>query len=119
MAHSPTGYAMEAGLLDEAAALRHEERHLVLNYVGQETMRIEVGACVRVAPHDTLLVASDGLADNLTLEEIVATVRKGPLYGAADRLAELARRRMTQPSGGAPSKPDDLTFLLYRPHRRT
>lgn len=115
--HSPTGYGVEAGLLDVDEAMVHEERHLVLNYVGHEGMRIEVGAKVGVASRDTLLVASDGLADNLTPEEIVATARKGPLLEAGQRLAGRARSRMAGRSEAAPSKPDDLTFLLFRPRR--
>lgn len=118
VSHSPTGYAVEAGLLDAEEALQHEERHLVLNYVGHEGMRVEVGTPLMVAPRDTLLVASDGLSDNLTPEEIVSTVRKGSLLEAGQRLARLARERMTHPEEGAPSKPDDLTFLLFRPTRR-
>lgn len=112
--HSLTGLLVEAGTLDEADALGHEDSHVVTNYVGLESMRIEVGATNRVAARDTLVVASDGLADNMTLEEIVGLVRQGPLAAAGEALAALARRRMESPVPGEPSKPDDLTFLLYR-----
>jgi serine/threonine protein phosphatase PrpC len=112
--HSLTGLLVEAGTLDETEALHHADHHVVTNYVGQEGMRIEVGASMRVAPRDTLVVASDGLADNLTVDEIVGLVRQGPLLGAGVALAELARRRMERPDPREPSKPDDLTFLLYR-----
>jgi hypothetical protein len=37
---------------------------------------------------------------------------------AGRRLAELALRRMESPEPSAPSKPDDLTFLLFRPGPR-
>lgn len=117
VAHSPTGYAVEAGLLDEAEALVHDDRHLVSNYVGYEGMSVEVGAPVAVGRRDTLVVASDGLADNLTTDEIVELVRKGPLLRAAERLAEAAGRRMRTPGDGGPCKPDDLTFLLVRRSR--
>ncbi len=116
--HSPTGLLVEAGTIDEAEALRHEDRHLVTNYIGQEGMRIEVGASKRVMPRDTLIAASDGLADNLDLEEIVNRVRRGPLLAAGEALCELARQRMERPGPSDPSKPDDLTFLLYRPSGR-
>ncbi|MEN8159613.1 MAG: protein phosphatase 2C domain-containing protein [Myxococcota bacterium] len=112
--HSLTGLLVEAGTLDEADALVHEDSHVVTNYVGQEGMRIEVGTANRIATRDTLVVASDGLADNLTLEEIVELVRSGPLLAAGEVLAELARVRMERPQPEEPSKPDDLTFLLYR-----
>ena len=46
--HSPTGFAVEAGFLDERAALLHEERHLVSNFIGTAEMRIDVGATVEI-----------------------------------------------------------------------
>ena len=42
MAHSPTGFAVEAGFLDERAALHHEERHLVSNFIGTTDMHIDI-----------------------------------------------------------------------------
>jgi serine/threonine protein phosphatase PrpC len=114
VAHSPVGFAVEAGLLDEGEAMHHKERHLVSNVLGAEDMRIEVGSQRRIAPRDTLLLASDGLSDNLRIDEIVALLRTGPLDAACDRLAELARARMHTPTEGEPCKPDDLTFVAFR-----
>ena len=108
------GYAVEAGLMNEAEALHHEDRHLVSNTIGAPDMRIEVGPVVRLAPRDTVLLASDGLTDNLRGAEIVEIVRKGPLREAAARLANTAQRRMNTERESRPSKPDDLTFLLFR-----
>jgi len=113
--HSPTGYAIEAGFLSAAAAMRHEERHVVSNLVGAGDMRIEIGPSVRLRPRDTVLVASDGLFDNLRQEEIVGIVRCGPLERAAAKLADRVLKRMLDASPGKPSKPDDLTFVLWRP----
>ena len=112
--HSPVGYAMQAGLLDEASAMHHEDRHLVSNLIGSSDMHIEVGAPLTLARYDTVLLASDGLADNVHLNEIVALIRKGPLESVARALAAKALDRMTQPSEGDPSKPDDMTFILFR-----
>ncbi len=112
--HSPVGYAIEAGFLDEGDAMHHEERHVISNAIGSPDMRIEVGSAVKMARHDTLLLASDGLSDNLHLPEIVERVRKGPLASAARDLAGRARARMEAEGGDAPSKPDDLTFILFR-----
>lgn len=114
ISHSPTGYAVEAGVLNEAEALVHEDRHVVSNMVGSDEMRIEVGMPVELAAHDTLIVASDGLADNMRTQEIVELIRKGPLVKAGNKVAKLARERMEKPEGATPSKPDDLTFLLFR-----
>jgi serine/threonine protein phosphatase PrpC len=108
------GYAVEAGMLDGEEALHHDERHLVSNLVGSAEMRIEVGSPLELAPLDTVLLASDGLFDNLLQPEIVDEIRVKPLEQVARTLAEAAASRMDEPAQGQPSKPDDLTFLLYR-----
>ena len=113
-AHSPTGFAVEAGFLDEREALHHEDRHLVSNFLGTSDMRIDVGAGVELRPRDTVLVASDGLTDNVHSDEIVERIRKGPLAEGADGLMSLATRRMAGRSAGTPSKPDDLSLILFR-----
>jgi serine/threonine protein phosphatase PrpC len=112
--HSPTGFAVEAGLLDENEAVRHDERHLLFNAVGSADMSIEIGSPVKLGARDTVLLASDGLMDNLYVDEIVEIVRKGPLPDAADELVRRAVERMMQTSGDEPSKPDDLTVILFR-----
>ena len=114
MAHSPTGFAVEAGFLDQKAALHHEERHLVSNFLGTADMRIDVGAEVRLRPRDTILLASDGLTDNIHLHEITEIMRKGPLQDAVRNITGLATRRMTVESKHQPSKPDDLSLILFR-----
>ena len=113
-AHSPTGFAVEAGFLDEREALHHEERHLVSNFLGTNDMRIDVGAMVKLNPRDTIVVASDGLMDNVHVEEIVECVRKGPLSDAAGNAVALAQKRMAAAREGQPSKPDDLSLILFR-----
>lgn len=112
--HSPTGFAVEAGFLDHKEALHHEDRHLVSNFLGANDMRIDVGAELRLQSRDTILLASDGLMDNVHLGEIIERIRKGPLDAAAERLIALARHRMTATSTAQPSKPDDLSLILYR-----
>jgi serine/threonine protein phosphatase PrpC len=113
-AHSPTGFAVEAGFLDQRAALHHAERHLVSNFLGTSDMRIDVGAMVELKPRDTVLVASDGLTDNVHIDEIVELNRKGPLDLAMESTIALATRRMAGGSASQPSKPDDLSLLLFR-----
>jgi len=115
IAHSPVGYAVESGMLDEADAMHHEERHLVSNMVGDTEMRIEVGSRLTLARRDTVLLATDGVFDNLSPTEIVKLIRSGPIAPAADALARACMRRMESPREGQPSKPDDVTFIVYRP----
>jgi serine/threonine protein phosphatase PrpC len=114
MAHSPTGFAVEAGFLDERAALHHEERHLVSNFIGTTDMHIDMGIDVKLKPRDTVLLASDGLTDNIHVQEIVDMIRKGPLSAVIDSMSSLARRRMSMESKHQPSKPDDLSVILFR-----
>jgi len=113
-AHSPTGFAVEAGFLDEREALHHEDRHLVSNFLGTSDMRIDVGAGVELRPRDTVLVASDGLTDNVHLDEIIEHIRKGDLAESAATLVELAEQRMSGAASGQPSKPDDLSLIMFR-----
>ena len=112
--HSPVGYAVEAGLLDETDAMHHEERHVISNVIGSVDMRIEVGSAVELSPRDTLLLASDGLSDNLHMPEIVECIRKGSLEIVTEHLARRARERMEGAREGEPSKPDDMTFVIFR-----
>jgi serine/threonine protein phosphatase PrpC len=114
--HSPIGYAVEAGLMAEEDAIHHEARHVISNVIGSNQMRIEIGPPIEMAPRDTLLLASDGLFDNLLPDEIVEAVRSGPLDEAVGSLIATAQSRMENQADGTPSKPDDLTVIAYRPN---
>ncbi len=113
-AHSPVGYAVEAGLLDADDAIYHADRHLISNAVGMPGMHVEMGPRIALAARDTVLVASDGLFDNLQADEIIATIRRGPLPDAAKALAGHCQERMHHPGNDQPHKPDDMSFILYR-----
>ena len=77
-------------------------------------MRIDVGSPYDLAPNDTLVLSTDGLSDNLHMAEIVECVRKEPLRKVARKLAGMATVRMDEKRPDVPSKPDDLTFLIFR-----
>ncbi|TWT86580.1 putative protein phosphatase 2C-type [Pseudobythopirellula maris] len=118
VAHAPVAQAVEAGVLCDQEAMHHDERHVVSNVVGWSEMRIEIGPTHRLAPRDTLLLATDGLFDNLHVAEVVERIRKGSLPKAITGLVEEARRRMDdsleEATGLTPSKPDDLTVVAFR-----
>lgn len=114
VSHSPVGYAIEAGVLSEDEAIHHEDRHIVSNVIGAKDCRIELGSRKKMSARDTLLIASDGVFDNLHPDEIAEIIRKGPLLEAATTLAALVSDRMSSPSTEQPSKPDDATFILFR-----
>ncbi len=117
VSHAPVAMAVEAGLLDEFEAMHHDERHVVSNVVGSSDMRIEIGPPLKLAPRDTVVLASDGLSDNLHLDEIIARIRKGKLAQSMETLVAEADRRMQSPLPGQPHKPDDLTVIAYRRRR--
>jgi len=114
VAHSPVGYAVESGMLDADEAVHHEERHLVSNVVGAADMRIEIGLAVKIARRDTLILASDGLFDNLYIDEIVELIRKDRIRHAAAQLLTLTHQRMNRQLPDSPCHPDDLTFIVFR-----
>lgn len=113
--HSPVGYAVESGMLDETDAIHHEERNIVSNVIGTPEMRIEIGPTITLSQKDSLIVSSDGLPDNLYIDEIVEYIRKDPLKVAAKKLTTHCLKRMEHIEEGQPHHPDDLTYIIYRP----
>jgi serine/threonine protein phosphatase PrpC len=112
--HSPTGYAVESGLMNDREAIHHEERHLISNMIGSESMRIDMGPSIKLASRDTVLIATDGLFDNMHFDDIVERVRKGHVPHALGGMTRLCHRRMENEPETTPSKPDDLTILAFR-----
>jgi serine/threonine protein phosphatase PrpC len=115
--HSPVAYAMEAGLLNEQEALRHDKLHLVSNLVGIEGARIDVSSSIELARFDTVVIASDGLFDNFLEDEIVEHMRRGALLEVMTELVRETHLRMLGKGTTSAGKPDDLTILLYRRQR--
>jgi serine/threonine protein phosphatase PrpC len=114
ISHSPVGYAVESGLLNEQEALHHDDRHVVSNYVGNPEMRIEIGPTLQLSRYDTVILATDGLFDNLTVSEIVSIIRKGSLKKVCRQLIDLCNKRMRHEDTDFPSKPDDVSFIVFR-----
>lgn len=114
VSHSPVGYAVEAGVIDAAQGFVHQDRHLISNCVGMSGMRVELTSAIPLAPRDTLVLASDGLWDNLPVNEVAEVVRKGPLDRAVRRLVSTCADRMLGGDATIAGKPDDLSVLLYR-----
>lgn len=118
--HAPVAMAVELGVLNEREALNHADLNLITNCLGSREMKIEIGPSVAMSARDTLLVASDGLFDNLRTDEIVSTIRTGNLVEKTNKLAELAIKRMSGSSSNrdntatGPSKPDDVTVVCFR-----
>lgn len=113
--HSPVGYAIESGMLEADDAIHHDERHLISNAVGMAPMHVEIGPKITLAKRDTVLIASDGLFDNLLMSEIIEIICQGALIKAAEKLVSVCLSRMTPNESELPHKPDDMSFILFRP----
>lgn len=115
--HSPVGYARESGMLDETSALLHDERHLLSNVLGMAGMHVAATTGLHLAARDTVILGSDGVFDNLYHDEIVALVRAGEPFATAEKLIARLRERMAglNEDPEIPSKPDDVSFILFRP----
>lgn len=108
--HGPVDQAVAIGFLNSAEAMVHEDRNLITNCLGNQDLKIEIGVSQPISARDTLLVASDGLFDNLTRQEIADIIRKGDLVEQTGQLVAEARKRMDNGQG----KPDDLTLICFR-----
>lgn len=113
--HSPVGYLIESGAIGEQEAMMHEERHYVSNLVGSREMHIEVGPAIPMAARDTVVLASDGLFDNLQLDEVASLVRIGKPLDRMNALIKLVNERMKGVDAEVPAKPDDLAVILLTP----
>ncbi len=117
--HAPVAMAVELGVMNEREALNHADLNLISNCLGSREMKIEIGPSIAMSARDTLLLASDGLFDNLRTEEIVGMIRSGNLIDKTKKLVELAIKRMNAPANREnastlPSKPDDVTVVCFR-----
>lgn len=114
VSHAPVAMAVEIGVLDERTALTHDDRNIINNFVGSRQMRIEIGPSIGMSSNDTLLLASDGLFDNLMSQEIVQLIRRHSLPLRGQHLLKAARDRMNSQDPDHPAKADDLTAILFR-----
>lgn len=116
--HTPVGYAVESGAITAEAAMTHPDRHLLTNAVGNEDMRIDIGPVRKLNPRDTVVLASDGLFDNLTVDEIVDVTRHGDVRECTETLVTKTRKRMARENPLLPGKPDDFGLVVCRPGKR-
>lgn len=114
LSHSPVGYGVEAGLISEYEALDHPDLHFVANLVGDPMMTIEMGPPIDLDDKDTVLVASDGLLDNLSTTQLVELIRKGSIEEVSIEIIKFFKDREVIDPNGENTKFDDLSFILCR-----
>ena len=114
LSHSPIGYAVICGALNQEQAMLHPERNLITNYVGCNDMHINIGPIMELAAKDTVILSSDALPDNLYEEEICEFVRKGPLLDGVNELIAQCYQNMKEPLPDRRCHPDDFTLISFR-----
>ena len=114
--HTPPGLEVAAGTmtLDEARA--HGERNLLVNALGSDDVGWESNGPIDLGDRDTLVLATDGLFDNLSDDEVVEHLRKGPFERSLVATIEANRERMYESDGAWPGKPDDVAIIAWRRH---
>lgn len=112
--HSPVGYALTCGALSQEQAMQHPERNLISNYVGCNEMHISIGPVIEMAAHDTIILASDALSDNLYEQEICELIRKGSLVDGIKELIIQCNQNMQTPLADRRCRPDDFTLISFR-----
>jgi serine/threonine protein phosphatase PrpC len=78
-------------------------------------MRIEIGPRLSVSNKDRITLASDGLFDNLLIDEAVQRIASSSPSDGVKKLRRLAIKRMLGDFQTTPCKPDDLTIISLRP----
>ena len=108
--HTPLGFAVEAGVIPTRAL--QQQRHLVSNILGDSPLRVETTTGMPLAKRDTVLVGSDGIFDNLSMQQIAEYARARPLRRATEILFTAVTAQMA--SAAPTAKPDDLSLLMFR-----
>lgn len=114
MSHSPVGFALECGAIEQQTAMEHSERNLVSNYVGSHDMYIHIGPMIELAPRDTLIIASDGLSDNLYEQEISDLIHSGTMPDRLNEMIKSCRHNMLEIMPNRCCHPDDFSFTCFR-----
>ena len=109
IAHSPVGYAVESGMVEEKEAFTHKERHVISNVLGFKDMHIELGSRVALSPRDRVFLSTDGLLDNILADDLVEKFKSGSLEDVLSEAVVKAQATMQKGKG----KPDDMAILLF------
>lgn len=112
--HSPVGYAQEAGLLDNASAIEHPDNHYIYNLIGDGNLNVEISSPLSLLRRDTVLLASDGLYDNILLKDLVNYIRCKKTESVTRQLSECIKKQVNPVTGDALIKEDDVSFIIVR-----
>jgi len=118
VSHSPTGYLQAAGALSSRNALIHPERSFISNFLGAEkNFYLQVSPWLPFEKDACLILASDGLFDNLSLLQVQKIIQ---LNGMPEAIATVLVERATQQMDRAvqrlsrQGKADDLSLMILK-----
>lgn len=112
--HSLAGYGVESGLINEQEALVSSNLNEVFNILGDKEMSIELGPIIDLDDRDTVLVASDGIFDNFSIDELTEIIRAGSIMDSGKQFLQFFSDRLESDPHGQVTKYDDLSFLICR-----
>ncbi len=106
--HSAVQQLVDSGLLAEADMGKHPDRNKLLNGLGGYILpNIELSQAVTLSEGDVLLLCSDGFWSELSVPDMLSTLRAHPLRDAASLLMDLAEEH----AGG---RGDNLSVVAMR-----
>ena len=112
--HSPIGKAVENHQLTEKAALQHPDLNIVDNVLGCDDCYVDLSSKQEIKLHDTLFLASDGLLDNFTTDEIISIISKGDLKEVCVSLTTIAKSKTNLLTKEDLYKLDDISFICLK-----
>ena len=110
--HGILELGLQCGFLQPDREENLDYRNLVTNMVGSRDTTLEVSALHQLDRYDMILVASDGLFDNLPPAEICTIIQGQTVERASAALVERARQCMSEADTNDQYKIDDLSFIL-------
>lgn len=116
--HSLVNDMIKTGIVSERDAAYHPQRHIVTKAVtGNSFTEFDILPTIQLETGDRLMVATDGLTDNLRLNEI-ADLTMGQEVGAAVKalmdfcLDKMNGSHISKWQGSLKPKPDNISILL-------
>jgi serine/threonine protein phosphatase PrpC len=114
--HNPVDYGILAGIWDDSNYDPMNTRHIVLSVLGSEDMQVITSSSLTLSLHDTLVIGSDGLFDNLPPREIAKILGGKDILQISTQLKDRVISRM-ESNDKEYSKEDDLSFIIFRPKK--
>lgn len=113
--HSPTGYAIAAGLLTEKQAQNHPHNNIVDNVVGTPDMQMQMTTGMPLHRYDTIFLATDGIFDNFTTDQLIPLIQKRhPQKALTDKLITPCQTLLDPNQSVTLQKDDDISFIVVQ-----